>query len=478
VSPPVTVTAPALPVITGQTAVCNGANALLTTTYTYTSYVWTPSGLTTDTVSVPANTYTVQVVDVNGCTLTSLPFTISPFNYTVSVSNIHPFCVGQSDTLLASSTNTGSLTPSYTWLPSGAGGVGHIITAGGTDTLVVTFPNGCHTDTIFNVPAVNPLPTPTITGPNFTCGSTPTTLTVTPTYSSYQWFGSSSTSDTAHVIAGIFQVTVTDANGCVGSSQPDTVINANPTVVISPDPPPSFCPGDSLILTANAALPGATFAWSNGRTTPTDVVHTSGTYIVTISYTNGCSAADSITVNEFNSPTAGFSETPPSTSPPLTNIQFTDLSTVSPGSIVYWVWNFGDGTPLVQGSVAATDQNPIHQYAVDGTYQVTLAVRDNNGCWDTIKKDYLIVSSISLPNVFTPGNPGTSGVNQYLYFKNLEFYPNTELQVYNRWGTKVYDNKDYHNDWNGGSYSDGTYYYILTGSLLGEPKYGFVEMIK
>ncbi len=67
-------------------------------------------------------------------------------------------------------------------------------------------------------------------------------------------------------------------------------------------------------------------------------------------------------------PVASFTYAP--TSPVVGQaIQFTDTSTGSPTS---WAWNFGDG----RGSA---DQNPSHAYSSNGTYTVTLLVRNANG---------------------------------------------------------------------------------------------------
>ena len=58
------------------------------------------------------------------------------------------------------------------------------------------------------------------------------------------------------------------------------------------------------------------------------------------------------------------------------------------------------------------------------------------------------------------------------YVIGIEDYPSSELEVFNRWGDLVYENKDYKNEWHGESKDgkslpDDTYYYVLK---LGEEK--------
>lgn len=77
---------------------------------------------------------------------------------------------------------------------------------------------------------------------------------------------------------------------------------------------------------------------------------------------------------------------------------------------------------------------------------------------------------------FEIGVPGgvsnnSDGFNDFLEIENLEYYPENELVIFNRWGDIVYKSKPYLNDWNGqvnGSMvlsgdkvSDGTFFYIL-----------------
>jgi len=80
---------------------------------------------------------------------------------------------------------------------------------------------------------------------------------------------------------------------------------------------------------------------------------------------------------------ADFSYTPiqPDTDKP---VQFTDLSYDYDGYIVSWNWDFGD-------NYASTVQNPIHQYFIEGEYNVTLTVTDNDSLTDNITKTITVL---------------------------------------------------------------------------------------
>ncbi|HCQ28734.1 MAG TPA: hypothetical protein DIU39_00505 [Flavobacteriales bacterium] len=131
-------------------------------------------------------------------------------------------------------------------------------------------------------------------------------------------------------------------------------------------------------------------------------------------------------------------------------------------------WNTGETTPV------------ISVYS-EGEYIITI-----NGTCNTVSDNALIEfrdCELVAPNVITPNDGNT--LNNYLIFKNLDFYPNSSLVVYNRWGKKVYESSNYQNDWdgknqnNGKPLNSGTYFYILTpgGNLPSEPIKGNVTII-
>ena len=79
-------------------------------------------------------------------------------------------------------------------------------------------------------------------------------------------------------------------------------------------------------------------------------------------------------------PTADFSVASATGSAPF-QADFSDLSTENPAA---WDWSFGDG-----GS--STDQDPVHIYAADGTYTVSLTARSASGSDTVVRTDYITV---------------------------------------------------------------------------------------
>jgi gliding motility-associated-like protein len=67
-----------------------------------------------------------------------------------------------------------------------------------------------------------------------------------------------------------------------------------------------------------------------------------------------------------------------------------------------------------------------------------------------------------IPNLFTPNGDGQ---NDEFFVSCADTYLNNELQIFNRWGDKVYQAAPYHNDWygtyGGSDLPEGTYFYIF-----------------
>lgn len=100
-----------------------------------------------------------------------------------------------------------------------------------------------------------------------------------------------------------------------------------------------------------------------------------------------------------------------------------------------------------------------------GTATFGYLVCDVHGC-DTGVVSVIITcpDKVFLPQGFSPDGDGK---NDKLVFTGLEYFSPASLKVFNRYGTLVYENEEYQNDWGGTSTEsgkplpDGSYYYVL-----------------
>jgi gliding motility-associated-like protein len=120
-----------------------------------------------------------------------------------------------------------------------------------------------------------------------------------------------------------------------------------------------------------------------------------------------------------------------------------------------------------------TSQSISVNPAVTSTY--TLTVTSGVGCSSTfIVEVEVLQRKIIVPNIITPNGDGS---NDSFIVQDLDFFPNSKLQIFDRWGKLVYNAAPYTNDWDGGNHSNGTYYYLLSFPD-GRIYKGFLELLK
>jgi hypothetical protein len=110
---------------------------------------------------------------------------------------------------------------------------------------------------------------------------------------SYLWSNGETTQTIMITQAGTYSVTVDEGNGCIGISN-EVAVGVNPLPVVDLGSDIQATIGETVTL--DAANPGAAFHWSTGATTQTIDVTVTGTYSVTVTSTDGCSASDQIVV--------------------------------------------------------------------------------------------------------------------------------------------------------------------------------------
>jgi gliding motility-associated-like protein len=309
-------------------------------------------------------------------------------------------------------------------------------------------------------------PLPVITGNNQYCQGGSVSLSVGPgPYDSYSW----NTGATSQVLNSATQGTYTASvtyNGCTKTATFTVTELPTPVPVLSGQL--ATCGSDSAQLMVDTTL-YSSYTWSTGATTSSITVG-SGTYSVAVTDTNGCTGSSApLTISQSPKPTAGLAVLPSPAGFIGDSIHFSDLSTVASGNVTSWFWSFGDGA-------TSTQQDPVHAYVEPGTYNVCLIAFTPPGCSDTTCITYEVQPyTVEAPNVFTPNGDGK---NEFFAIKNLEFYPDNHVIVFNRWGKKMFEKEGYQNDWNGEAASDGVYYYILEVPVLQQTFKGFVQILR
>lgn len=207
---------------------------------------------------------------------------------------------------------------------------------------------------------------------------------------------------------------------------------------------------DTTVCSGVPLTIGATFdgnvQWTGFGTNPINII-ANQTKVYPVTMSNFCGVVhDSVRVNVYPMPTLSLGNDETLCDYETKTLQINGTYERISWSYSYDYFNF-------------TVLDTIHpQYVADTTGVYTVVVR-NGFCSDSsLVRLTFIPCDITAPNVFTPNG---DGVNDFFQFTNLEYYSGSRLVIYNRWGRKVYEASDYHNDWNGENLSDGLYYYIL-----------------
>jgi gliding motility-associated-like protein len=215
------------------------------------------------------------------------------------------------------------------------------------------------------------------------------------------------------------------------------------------------CGGNPAVLTTDSTY--SSYSWSNGSHSPSISVGT-GTYSVTVTNDEGCAGTSaSVNVNSANSPIASFIGNPNGTVFPGATVTYTDQSNPNGATVASITWTLDSaGVILASGSGSTF----THQFMMPGSYHITVTVTTTDGCTGTYTYEQIVVPvQIIIPNVFSPNNDGE---NDALAFEGAQYYPNTSLSVFNRWGQEVYSSSNYKNTWKPGKdIAEGTYFFVL-----------------
>jgi gliding motility-associated-like protein len=255
----------------------------------------------------------------------------------------------------------------------------------------------------------------------------------------YVWSTGSAANTITITQEGVYWVDVTQ-NGCIARDSISVLITDVPVIDLGPDL--SFCEGTSLLL--NAGNQGSQFLWQDNSTGQTMMVSNPGKFFVKVT-TLGCTSSDTIVVTKTLKPR--FSLGP-------------DREICDGSSFILSAQN-------INGSFLWHDGSNAGSFLVTapGIYYLDVS----NVCGFT--RDSVVVAkglcSVKMPNAFSPNNDRVNDVFKALGTEKVSYY---QLEIFNRWGQRVFQTTDKREGWDGklkgSNASSGVYIYVLKYSLL------------
>ena len=212
----------------------------------------------------------------------------------------------------------------------------------------------------------------------------------------------------------------------------------------------------------NLSPPELDYVWDfgDGATStdysPTHVYGATGSYTVILTAEQGTGCETTVEKTLFVPPPvdAAFSIRPEACGPSVT------FENLTQGRVAGAKWDFGDGTGGEQTGVF--DKT----YAQEGTYTVSLTVRDLHGCEYTVDTTFVFDplgdKYLRIPNVFTPNN---DGLNDCFEIKAARPDCFDYVEIYDRWGIRAFRSSEFDRCWDGtfmgGPVPEGAYVYVV-----------------
>lgn len=362
-------------------------------------------------IDVPINSsYNILIRDDKHCISETYPVTLPDIlSANVSVTSNYNgediSCNGLSDGSASTTTSGGGAPYAYMWSDGQTTATASGLAAG-SYSVVITDTNGCTTSS--NVTLVDPVVlsslssvTSNYNGEDVSCygaadGEASASASGGVAPYGYLWNNGETTAAISGLSAGVYDATITDANGCISST---SVTLSEPVQMSSSTSITSDYNGEEIScygsadgeaqITANGGITPYTYLWSDGQTTATASSLIAGSYSVTVTDANGCTTNNTIVLNDptllqsFANVTSDYNGQDLSCYG-VADGQATASATGGTGSYFY-SWSNGQNTAVASNLNA-------------GVY--TVVVSDINGCLSntsvTVGQPAMLASSITI----------------------------------------------------------------------------------
>lgn len=340
-------------------------------------------------------------------------------------------------------------------------------------------------------------PQPSLGADTSLCGVDRATLDATDRHTateqySYLWspFGQNTpTIETADGVTGTipYVVSVVNSRGELLCTTRDTI-----NVAVRKQPLPNFTPDpftfegcDPLTIHFdNQSIDASTHLWVFGDGVTSELASPTHTYAegrYTLKYyaTSDEGCVDSIIseggVAVYRKPEASFVWSPvyPSVADPV--VSFTNTTPHTSNTHYFWELQYSSDNPVSFETLttrnATFDFSRYNNGDVSGNYNVRLVARTENlapsgnmiYCSDTAANNILVINDfLQFPNVVTPNGDGVNDRFVILNLVNGLGYPVNTLDIYNKWGSRVYHKENISSEddfWDPADLPDGTYFY-------------------
>ncbi|MEO8147316.1 MAG: gliding motility-associated C-terminal domain-containing protein [Bacteroidia bacterium] len=479
-------------------------------------FLWSNGQTTSQSNGLGQGFYTVTVTDANGCSkIDSVTVGNTTSTILLQLSSTNSTCT-QSNGTASAIPNGGTAPYSYQWSNgSTVASVSGLFS--GTYTVTVTDVNGCtkiDTVNVGNNPSTVQLQ---LFSTYTTCSLNDGTASVTPGGGTapytYQWSSGSTVASLSGLATGSYTVTVTDVNGC---TRVDSIyIGNNPsTVQLQTTSTGTTCgqSNGSATVSPNGGTSPYSYQWSSGSSISVLSGLSPGTYTITVTDVNGCTAIDTITANpssafilSVSSDTiicAGESTSISANAPAATSYSWspsTGLSSSStanplatPGSTTTYIVTASDGICTSVDSILVTvSPLPVAAYTIapqQGAAPLDVTFINNTSGSNSYTWNFGDTTFSSLPNdshtyplagtyngslIVTNSNncsdtllftiivedslsliipnvftPNGDNFNDVWKFKE-QGIESISVLIYNRWGNRVFDWNQLNGSWNG-----------------------------
>ncbi|MBQ5453071.1 MAG: gliding motility-associated C-terminal domain-containing protein, partial [Bacteroidales bacterium] len=223
-----------------------------------------------------------------------------------------------------------------------------------------------------------------------------------------------------------------DINGCFWQDEITVIKNPLPKIDFSADS--VFCNNKDNFL--DCKVPDAEYLWSTGEKTQIIKVSDFGKYSVKVTDKNGCVSTDSVDLIYKTLPEVSFNA---------------DTSYCEGESLVLNA-DWKDAFEYIW-----QDFSPEKDYEITtpGVYKVDI----QNVCGIVTAKTNVrerYCGEMIIPNIITPNGDGINDI-----FKIKGLHSGWHLEIFNRYGTRVFSSDNYQNDWTAKGIKDGVYFYIM-----------------